>query len=52
LAHRDLKRGQQMRNASDWLEENTIRARLEQIQVIGTWKLVEKPPDAIPIVNT
>ena len=27
------------------------QTELNQIQQMGTWKLVDKPPDAVPIAN-
>jgi hypothetical protein len=40
------------RDSPDWLEwEKAIRIELEQLQAMRTWKLVEKPPDVIPIAN-
>jgi len=36
----------------DWLEwKKAIQIELAQLQQMGTWRLVEKPPDAIPIAN-
>ena len=43
---RDAKR------SHDWLEwENAIQVELEQHRTMGTWSLVTKPRDAIPIAN-
>ena len=40
------------KNSPDWLEwEVSIQAELDLLKKKGTWKLVEKPPDAIPIAN-
>jgi hypothetical protein len=33
----------------DW--EHAIQAELDQLQEMGTWQLVDKPPDAKPIAN-
>ncbi len=33
----------------DW--EHAIQAELDQLQQMGTWVLVDKPPDAVPIAN-
>ena len=36
----------------EWPEwEQAIQAELDQLQGKGTWKLVEKPKDMIPISN-
>jgi hypothetical protein len=35
-----------------WLEwENAIRTKLDQHQEKGTWELVDKPPDTVPLAN-
>jgi len=40
------------KKSPDWLEwEKVIESKLEQLQDMGTWKLVKKPTDAIPIAN-
>src|SRR5271156_872706 len=40
------------RNSPDWPEwEKAIQNELTQLQQMGTWRLVEKPPNAIPIAN-
>jgi len=40
------------RNSPDWLEwEKAIQSKLNQLHQMGTWWLVEKPLDAIPIAN-
>ena len=40
------------RNSPDWPEwEKAIQNELAQLYQTGTWKLVEKPPNAIPIAN-
>jgi len=42
----------QAKDLADWPEwKKVIRVELEQIQAEGTWELVDKPPDAIPIAN-
>jgi len=36
----------------EWPEwEKAINIELEQLQRMGTWELVDKPPDAVPIAN-
>ena len=36
----------------DWPEwEKAIKSELNQLQEMGTWRMVDKPPDAIPIAN-
>ena len=40
------------KNSPDWPEwEIAIQAELNLLNEKGTWELVEKPPDAIPIAN-
>ena len=40
------------KESDEWPEwERTIQAELNQLQCMGTWKLVEKPPDIEPIGN-
>jgi hypothetical protein len=40
------------RNAPDWPEwEKAIQHELTQLHQMGTWRLVNKPPHAIPIAN-
>ena len=40
------------RKSAEWPEwEKAIRAELDQLKNMGTWELVEKPPNAIPIAN-
>jgi len=40
------------KKSPDWLEwEKAIESELEQLQDMGTWKLVKKPIDTIPITN-
>ena len=40
------------RNSPDWPEwEKAIQGELAQLNQMGTWRLVKKPPDAIPIAN-
>jgi hypothetical protein len=42
----------QARRSLEWPEwEHAIQAELAQLRQKGTWKLVEKPPDAVPISN-
>ena len=33
------------------IRKKAINIELEQLQRMGTWKLVDKPPDAVPIAN-
>jgi len=43
---REAKRSQ------EWPEwEKAIHAELDQLKQMGTWALVEKPPDIVPIAN-
>ena len=43
---------EQAKRSLEWPEwEHAIQAELVQLQQKGTWKLVEKPADAIPISN-
>jgi hypothetical protein len=38
--------------SSEWPDwEHAIQAELDQLQEMGTWQLVDKPPDAVPIAN-
>src|SRR6267143_1622034 len=40
------------KKSEDWLEwEKAVQIELTQLQQMGTWRLVEKPPDAIPLAN-
>ena len=40
------------KNSPDWPEwEKAAKSELDQLTQMGTWRLVEKPPDAIPIAN-
>ena len=46
---RDLR---QARKSLEWPEwEKVIQSELDQLNRMGTWKLVDKPPHAIPISN-
>jgi hypothetical protein len=41
-----------VRRSNEWPEwEEAIKAELAQLHQMGTWRLVDKPPNAIPIVN-
>jgi hypothetical protein len=43
---------EQVWQSFEWPEwEHTIQAELAQLWQKGTWKLVEKPADAVPISN-
>jgi hypothetical protein len=43
---------EQAKRSLEWPKwEHTIQAELVQLQQKGTWKLVEKPAGAIPILN-
>jgi len=38
--------------SADWPEwEKAMQAELKQLHQMGTWELVDKPPDAVPILN-
>jgi Reverse transcriptase (RNA-dependent DNA polymerase) len=40
------------KNSDNWTEwENRIHEELEQLQAMGTWKVVDKPRSVIPIAN-
>jgi hypothetical protein len=40
------------KKSSDWPQwEKAIQAELTQLNNMGTWELVDKPPDAIPVAN-
>jgi len=40
------------RQSDEWPEwEEAIKAELAQLHQMGTWRLVDKPPNAIPIAN-
>jgi len=42
----------QARRSLEWPEwEQVIQLELAQLQHMGTWKLIDKPHDAIPIAN-
>ena len=42
----------QARRSPEWPEwEQAIQSELAQLQHMGTWKLINKPHDAIPIAN-
>jgi hypothetical protein len=45
----NLKNAQKSVYWPEW--ENMIQNELTQLQQMGTWRLVEKPPNAIPIAN-
>ena len=41
-----------MKGSEDWEEwEHAMHTELDQLQCMGTWKLVEKPPGVVPIAN-
>ena len=43
---------EEAKTSPDWPEwEKAIHVELAQLNQIGTWRLVDKPPDAIPIAN-
>ena len=46
---KSLKEAQSLPEWPEW--ERAIKAELSQLQQMGTWKLIEKPPKAIPIAN-
>jgi len=40
------------KDSPEWPEwEQAIHAELEQLEQMGTWKLVDKPPGVVPIAN-
>jgi len=40
------------KKSADWPKwEKAVQIELTQLQQMGTWRLVEKPPDAIPLAN-
>ena len=42
----------QAKGSKDWEEwEHAMHTELDQLQHMGTWKLVEKPPGVVPIAN-
>jgi len=42
----------QAKDSADWPEwEKAIVIELKQLQAEGTWELIDKPPNAIPIAN-
>ena len=42
----------EVKKSPDWLEwKKAIKSELEQLWDMGTWKLVKKPIDTIPIAN-
>jgi len=42
----------QAKGSEDWEEwEHAMYTELDQLQRMGTWKLVEKPPGVVPIAN-
>jgi hypothetical protein len=42
----------QARESPEWEEwECAVRSEMDQLQKMGTWVLVEKPTDAVPITN-
>ena len=48
----DPKTVREAKDFADWPEwEKAIQTELEQLKSFGTWKLVDCPPDAIPIPN-
>ena len=52
IAGDELKSLKEAKSSPDWPEwEKAIQAELTQLQQMGTWRLVEKPQDAIPIAN-
>jgi hypothetical protein len=43
---------QEAKRSPKWPEwEHTVQTELAQLQEMGTWKLVDKPVDAVPISN-
>ena len=43
---------EEAKRSSEWTQwENAIKTKLDQLAKTGTWELVKKPKDAIPIPN-
>ena len=43
---------EEAKKSSEWKEwEEAIKVELDQLTTMGTWKLVDKPKDALPISN-
>ena len=52
IAGDELTSLKEARNSPNWLEwEKAIQSELAQLHQMGTWRLVKKPPNAIPIAN-
>ena len=47
--HTSLKDAKKSKDWPEW--EKAVQIELTQLQQMGTWRLVEKPPDAIPLAN-
>ena len=47
--HTSLKDAKQSEDWPEW--EKAVQVELTQLQHMGTWRLVEKPPNAIPLAN-
>ena len=52
IAGDELTNLEDAKKSSDWPEwEKAIQKELAQLQEMGTWKLIDKPKDAVPIAN-
>ena len=52
LTDNDCRDLRQVKRSPEWLEwEWAIQLELEQLECMGTWRLVDKPHDTIPIAN-
>jgi len=52
LGNDDPKLLSEAKHSPEWPEwKKAIGVELVQLHKIGTWKLEEKPPDVIPIMN-
>ena len=52
LSNGDPKTLKEAKNSPEWPEwESTVLAELSQLQEMGTWQLVKRPTNAIPIAN-
>ena len=52
LGEEDPKIIQEAKASPDWLEwEKAIRVKLDQLEHMGTWQLIDCPVDAVPLSN-
>jgi len=48
----DCRNLSEAKASPEWLDwEHTMQTELDQLKRMGTWRLIEKPPDVIPIGN-